>query len=97
MKHDAKSIIIGRKKRKDGQEYSPCFIALFSVNHPHKGGKVPDKILDFEEVRKVVVKKLTFEYLLEGSDIVIENISELKIDNVNEGNCHIITITGKQD
>ncbi|PIN78788.1 hypothetical protein COV16_05525 [Candidatus Woesearchaeota archaeon CG10_big_fil_rev_8_21_14_0_10_34_8] len=97
MKYEAKSIIIGRKKRAEGEEYCPCFVALFSVNKPHKGGKVPDQILDYREVRKISVKGLDFEYQLEGSDIVIENLSELKIDKVSEGSCNILKITGKQN
>jgi hypothetical protein len=97
MKYDAKSIIIGRKKRADNEDFSPCFIALFSVNKPHKGGKVPDKILDFKEVRKVVIKGLDMEYQLEGSDIVIENLSELRIDKFSEGSSNIITIKGSQE
>jgi hypothetical protein len=97
MKYDVQSIIIGRKKRAESEEYSPCFIALFSVNKPHKGGKVPEKILDYKEVRKVVVKGLDIEYQLEGSDIIIENLTELHIDKVSEGNSNIITIKGNQE
>lgn len=97
MKYNAKSIIIGRKKRKEGQEYSPCFIALFPTNKPHRDGKVPEKILDFDEVRKVDVKGLDFEYQLEGSDIIIQDISELSIDEKNEGDCNVISIRGKQN
>ncbi len=97
MKYTAKSIIIGRKKRKEGQEYSPCFIALFTANKPHRDGKVPDKILDFDEVRKVDVKGLDFEYQLEGSDIIIQDLTEVSIDEKNEEDCHIISIRGRQN
>ncbi len=97
MKYNAKSIIIGRKKRKEGQEYSPCFIALFNTNKPHRDGKVPDKILDFDEVRKVDVKGLDFEYQLEGSDIIIQDLVELSIDDKNEMDCKVISIRGKQN
>ena len=97
MNYKAKSIIIGRKKRKEGQIHSPCFISLFSVNKPHRGGKVPDQILDIEEVRKVEVKGLDFEYQLEGSDIIIENLSELSIDTLDEGKCKVVKITGTQE
>jgi hypothetical protein len=97
MKYVAKSLIIGRKKRKEGQEHSPCFIALFNTNKPHREGKVPDKILDFDEVRKVDVKGLDFEYQLEGSDIIIQDLTELSIDDKNEGDCKVISIRGKQN
>lgn len=96
MKYTAKSLIIGRKKRKEGEEHSPCFIALFSTNKPHRDGKVPDKILDFEEVRKVDVKGLDFEYQLEGSDIVIQDLTEVSIDDKKEEEGKVISIRGKQ-
>lgn len=97
MKYNTKSIIIGRKKRAAGEEYCPCFVALFSVNNPHIGGKVPDKILDFKEVREIVVKGLDFEYQLEGSDIVIQNLSHVQIDKVSESDCNVVNISGKQE
>lgn len=97
MKYVAKSLIIGRKKRKEGQEHSPCFIALFSTNKPHRDGKVPEQILDFDEVRKVDVKGLDFEYQLEGSDIVIQDLTEVSIDEKHEEDCKVISIRGKQN
>ncbi|MBI5072331.1 hypothetical protein HZA99_00780 [Candidatus Woesearchaeota archaeon] len=93
MKYDAKSIIIGRKKRKSEEDdFSPCFVALFKINKPHTSGQVPDKILDFDAVRKVTISGLNSEYHLSGSDIVIDNITELNIQQ--DGN--VIHISGKQ-
>ncbi|MFA6888640.1 MAG: hypothetical protein WC254_04035 [Candidatus Woesearchaeota archaeon] len=93
MKYDVKSIIIGRKKRKsEDDELIPCFIALFKINKPHTSGQVPDKILDFDAVEKVVIHDLTSEFELTGSDIVIDNLSELDISEAK----NIISIKGKQ-
>lgn len=97
MKYNAKSIIIGRKKRKNEEdEFSPCFIALFKINKPHKSGQVPDKILDFDAVRKVTINNLSCDYHLEGSDIVIDNLVELNIDEIPQKDAAIIQISGKQ-
>ena len=93
MKYDAKSIIIGRKKRKSEEDdFSPCFVALFKINKPHTSGQVPEKILDFDAVRKVTISNLSCDYHLSGSDIVIDNLSELIIQQ--DGN--VVHISGKQ-
>ncbi len=93
MKYDAKSIIIGRKKRKsDEDDVSPCFVALFKINKPHTSGQVPDKIIDFDAVKKVTISGLSCEYHLSGSDIVIDNLIDLTIQH--DGN--VIHISGKQ-
>lgn len=97
MKYNAKSVIIGRKKRKSqDDDFSPCFVALFSINKPHKSGQVPDKILDFDDVRKVTISGLSCEYHLQGSDIVIDNIIDLSIDEEVQKDCKVIRISGKQ-
>ena len=93
MEYDAKSIIIGRKKRKtEEDDFSPCFVALFKINKPHTSGQVPDKILDFDAVRKVTISGLSCEYHLSGSDIVIDNLTDLTIQL--DGN--VVHISGKQ-
>ncbi len=93
MKYNAKSIIIGRKKRKSEEDdFSPCFVALFKINKPHTSGQVPDKILDFDAVRKVTISGLNCEYHLTGSDIVIDNLVDLNIQQ----NKNVIHISGKQ-
>lgn len=93
MKYNAKSIIIGRKKRKsEDDEFSPCFIALFSIHKPHKSGQVPDKILDFDSIETVSITGLNCEFELTGSDIVIDNLTELDISDSK----NMISIKGKQ-
>jgi len=93
MKYQAKSAIIGRMKRpnKEQEDY-PCFIHLFSINDPHKTGKVPEKMLDYPKVRRVSIKGLDIEYLLPGNDILLNNLTEIDIE-VTEPH---ITITGNQ-
>lgn len=93
MRYNAKSIIIGRKKRKsEDDEFSPCFIALFSISNPHKSGQVPDKILDFDAIERVAITGLDCEFELTGSDIVIDNLTELNISDAK----NMISVKGKQ-
>jgi len=93
MKYKTKSIIIGRMKRpsKEDEDY-PCFINLFNMNDPHKSGKVPEKMLDFPTVHKIMIKGLDVNYLLPGNDLVINDLEFVEIE-VSEPH---ITITGKQ-
>ena len=94
MKYDAKSVIIGRKKRlsKDDDTY-PCFVSLYGINDPHKSGEVPNEILDYPHVHKVIIEGFKkVNYLLPGNDIVINDIEELDIDIKGE-HVHLI---GKQ-
>jgi hypothetical protein len=92
-KYKTKSVIIGRKKRKDKtRDDHPCFITLFSVNDPHKSGEVPDKILDYENIHKLVIKGCDINYLLAGNDLVINDLEyiEVEVDGPH------IYINGKQ-
>jgi hypothetical protein len=93
-KIQTKCIILGRMKRKDNtKEEYPCFISFFSINDPHKTGVVPDKINDYEDIHKIIIKGLNVNYLLAGNDIVINDLEyvEITVDSA-----HII-ITGKQN
>lgn len=93
MKYETKSIIIGRMKRVNQDEDYPCFVHLFEMNDPHKSGKVPKKMLDFDQIHKVILKRLNVNYLLEGNDIVINNLEEVDVD---QDGPHLI-ISGKQN
>jgi len=96
MKVQAKSAIIGKKKKNDDYDGfdRPCFISLFDMNDPHLSKQVPKKRFDFDEgVHKIIIKGLKIDYLLAGHDIVINNLEELEFNEDKEG--HLI-ITGKQ-
>lgn len=94
MKYETKSIIFGRKKRenKTDEDY-PLFVHLFDVNNPHRTSEVPKQMLDFPHTHKVIIKGLDTNYLLAGSDTVINNLVEVEIE-AHEGHVHI---TGKQE
>ncbi len=93
MKYETKSAIIGRKKREnETDEAYPCFISLFDIRNPHTSGEVPKKSIDIPLVHKYIITGLNINYLLEGNDIVINDMTEIDV-RVEEGHVYI---TGKQ-
>jgi len=92
MDYKTKSVILGRKKRENKDEAYPCFISMFDMNNPHTSGEVPKKILDFPLVHKVIIKGLDVNYLLEGNDLVINNLESIEI-KVEDGH---IFVSGNQ-
>jgi hypothetical protein len=93
MIYKAKSVIIGRMKRKDMAEEYPCFISIFmNGNDPHKSGAVPDKTLHFDEIHKVMISRLDVKYLPLGNDIVINDLEEIEVKVEGPH----ISLTGKQ-
>ncbi|MDD5254246.1 MAG: hypothetical protein PHG05_04075 [Candidatus Nanoarchaeia archaeon] len=95
MKYEAKCIIISRKKRpvKTDDLGRPCGIALFNINDAHKTNEVPKKILDFENVEKVVIQELKVGFFLAGADVIINRLKSLDITREGPN----IIITGKQE
>lgn len=92
MKYKAKSILIGRKKSTD-KDYSlrPCFISLFDENNPHLSTEGPKRVLEFEDVHKVIIHGLKVNYLLPGNDLVVNDLEEFEA--VQEG-LHVV-VSGK--
>jgi len=62
-----------------GNEYKKAVIKLFNTNSPHRKNLLPDETLDFPNTRKVIIEKLTLDYLTEGNDIVINDLEEVEI------------------
>jgi len=89
----AKSVIISKKPRKHKEGLWSVMIALFSENNPHLKGRVPSKVLEFNEVEKTTIKELrNISFYLAGNDVVINNLVKVDIE-VEKG---IVTLTGKQ-
>ena len=95
MKYKTKSAIIGRSGKRDDFGNGPVFIHLFSMNDPHKKNVVPDEFIDFPKIHKIIFKALTLNFLLAGSDILINDLEyiELEEDKSKPGN---LIVTGKQ-
>lgn len=93
MRHETKSVIIGRKQKTDEDGFfRTCFVALYDMNNPHKVNEVPKDIIEFERKDKIVINGFNISYLLGGNDLVINNLEYVEIKE--EGD-HLV-ISGKQ-
>ncbi len=94
MKYKTKSALIGRKGKRDEEGNSPVFVNLFDINDPHKTAEVPKEMIDFDKIHKIVIDSLKISYLIEGSDILINNLEEI---DVEEKEPEHLFISGKQE
>ncbi len=95
MRYQTKSAIIGRSGKRDDDGTGPVFIHLFNENNPHKSDIVPEKFVDNHvKIHKIIFKDLELSFLLAGSDILINDLEYLDVeeDSKSEGN---LLITGK--
>ncbi|NTV23451.1 MAG: hypothetical protein HGA85_03690 [Nanoarchaeota archaeon] len=95
MKYKAKSAIIGRAGKRDDFGNGPVFIHLFNINDPHKTKEVPVKFIDFAKMHKVVFRGLDVNFLLAGSDILINDLEHLEVEE-EKGKPGNLVVTGKQ-
>jgi len=94
MLYKAKSLILGRTGKRDELGRGPVFVRLFDVNDPHKTTEAPSKFLDFEHVQKIVLKGMDLNYLIGGSDLFANDLTEVEI--TEEKSKNNLTIVGKQ-
>jgi len=90
-KFKAKSVIIGKKPNLDDEPV--CFVSLYNVNDPHKQNLLPKQMLEFQDVHKVILKNVVLSYLIEGSDVVINDLEEIEFLQDNMG--HLV-VNAKQ-
>ncbi|MBT5021423.1 hypothetical protein HOK51_09730 [Candidatus Woesearchaeota archaeon] len=76
IKVQAKSMLIGRLPRKEGNDYKTVVIRFFEINNPHKTEEFPTKTLEFPDIEKVRIRRLNVSYYLEGNDIVVNDLDE---------------------
>lgn len=86
MNFKTKSIIVARKNRENESEGRPCFISMFDENDPHAKNISPKQILDFDNIQKIILKGFEVNYLLEGNDLVINNLTDVEIEQKPNGN-----------
>lgn len=92
--HRVKSVVISRKPGKDRDGLWSAFIGLFNENNPHLKGREPFEVVEIEEVEKIRLHELrNVSFYLMGNDLVINNMTQLKIDNESG----IVTLSGKQE
>ena len=90
-----KSVVISRKPGKDENGFKTAFIGLFTENNHHLTNKVPFEVLEVKDIEKVRIRELrNVSFYLMGSDIVINNLEEVSI---NQAEDNIITVTGRQN
>jgi len=93
MKYKTKSVLIARKKSiEDDFSRRPCFISLFDENNPHLNVQGPKEVVEFDKIHKVVINGLNVDYLLPGNDIVINDLTEIEIEEHNDK----VFVKGKQ-
>ncbi len=93
MKHKTKCAMIGRKGKRDEKGNSPVFVGLFDTNNPHKTTKLPKKTIDFSKIHKIIISNLKVQYLIEGSDFLINGLEEIEVEEKEPGHLYI---KGKQ-
>ncbi len=89
MKYGTTSAIIGRKGKRDDDGNSPVFVNLFDINNPHKTAEVPKKMIDFSKIHKIFINNLNISYLIEGSDILINDLEEIDIKEKEPGHLFV--------
>jgi len=82
MLYKTKSILIGRKKE-DKKEGYTAFISLCRMNNPHKSGEAPRKVLEYPGARNVKIYNCSIKYLLQGNDLVINDLDSVDIEESN--------------
>jgi hypothetical protein len=82
MRYECKSVVFGRKPRKEGNEFKTAFFKIFSKNKP-LNEEFPEKELDFPNIEKVEVRNENLDYYLEGNDLVIDHISAININQTS--------------
>ena len=95
MRYETKSAIIGRSGKRDEEGNGPVFVHLFNQNDPHKSDVVPVKFIDFQKIHKIVFRGLDINYLLAGSDILVNDLEYIETEE-EEGKQGNLVITGKQ-
>jgi hypothetical protein len=83
IKASTKSALVGRLPRKEGEKFKTAVIRLFDVNNPHKTTEFPKKTFEFTNTEKLRIMQLDVSYYLEGNDLVINNLDEIRI--IREG------------
>jgi hypothetical protein len=75
--------IISRKPAVGKDDFKTAVIGLYDENNPHKSGKFPRLIYEFNNIEKVRIKGLNVSYYLEGNDLIVNDLEELLIIHEN--------------
>lgn len=91
-KEEVKCVMIGRLPRREGDPFKTAVFRLFEENNGHLKGGFPVATLEYPNIEKVRVRRLNTTYYLEGNDIIVNDLTELRI--IRKGN--ILFVRGYQ-
>lgn len=84
MEYKTKSLLINRLKDYEHIDKDQPYnvqIKLFKINDPHLTPELPIECIDFEDISEVYVDGFKeMKFLPVGNDLVINNLSKVKID-----------------
>ncbi|MBS3119893.1 hypothetical protein J4475_03655 [Candidatus Woesearchaeota archaeon] len=94
--YKCKSAIIGRmhkrsKKTTERLDTLLAFVNLCDKSNPIRNNVMPFKFLEFE-VQDVKIKGLDVDFMIDGSDIVLDNLSSLSLEVEDD----VLVISGEQ-
>jgi len=88
--YEAKSVVVGRMPRVEGNEYKTAFIKMYDCSEPLLSETFPFKEIEIPNIKKVVFHNVPLCYYLEGNDLVYNNIKKVSFDiDGNVVNIHI--------
>ncbi len=80
MRYEVKSVIFGRRPRKNPEEFKTSFFMLYDIENPIGSDAFPKYDLEFSNTEYVQIPKLDgLKYYLEGNDMVIAGINAITI------------------
>ncbi|MFT4313474.1 MAG: hypothetical protein ACMXYA_03620 [Candidatus Woesearchaeota archaeon] len=81
MKYEGKSVMFGRRPRKNDNEFKTAFFLIYDVENPIEGEHFPVHELEFEDIEYVQIPQNTsLKYYLEGNDLVISPIQGISLE-----------------
>ncbi len=80
MEYKTKSVIFGRRPRKNPDGFKTAFFLLYDVTNPLKGEHLPQKDIEFDNIEYIQIPTMDgLRYYLEGNDLVITDITSIII------------------
>ena len=85
MEYTASCVLIGRKPRGENV-YKTAFVKLFDSKDPFLPGILPQDELEFENIKEVRIKDFELTYLLEGNDLLIQDVGTFTVSEDKKNN-----------
>ena len=79
VKKSVQCIMIGRLPRVQGDPFKTAVFRFYTENNGHLKGGFPEATLEYPNIEKVRVRRMNTSYYLEGNDIVVNDLEEVRI------------------